>query len=84
MHVPFHSLNHEDDEELPQSILDKADHDLVGKILLCYVCRQIKAIIIYMDAWASCAQISAIVSTFNRSMFWCMLAGEEHAQCVEL
>ncbi|CAL5223981.1 g6593 [Coccomyxa viridis] len=29
VHVPFHSLNHEDDEELPQSILDKADHDLV-------------------------------------------------------
>ena len=28
---PFHSLNHQDDEELPQSILDRADHDLVGK-----------------------------------------------------
>ena len=32
VHVPFHSLNHEDDEELPQSILDKADHDLVGEL----------------------------------------------------
>ena len=30
--VPFHPLNHQDDQELPQSILDKADHDLVGKL----------------------------------------------------
>ncbi len=61
-HVPFHSLNHEDDEELPQSILDRADHDLVGKILPCFVCRPNHAIIMYIDAGASCAQSAALVS----------------------
>ena len=30
IHVPFHSLNHKDDE-VPQSLLERADHDLVGK-----------------------------------------------------
>lgn len=58
VHVPFHSLNHEDDEELPQSILDRADHDLVGKIFLCTVCN---AIIMYTGASASCARIAALV-----------------------
>lgn len=55
VHVPFHSLNHEDDEELPQSILDKADHDLVGKVSLC---NRANAIII---ACASCAQTAVLV-----------------------
>ena len=32
VHVPFHSLNHKDDE-VPQSLLERADHDLVGKSL---------------------------------------------------
>ena len=33
IHVPFHSLNHKDDE-VPQSLLERADHDLVGKELM--------------------------------------------------
>ena len=32
VHVPFHSLNHtDDDDEAPQSLLERADHDLVGE-----------------------------------------------------
>ena len=34
IHVPFHSLNHKDDE-VPQSLLERADHDLVGESLCC-------------------------------------------------
>ena len=58
VHVPFHSLNHEDDEELPQSILDKADHDLVGKVSLAAT-EQCHHHVYY--ACASCAQTAAHV-----------------------
>jgi hypothetical protein len=30
VHVPFHSLNHKEDGT-PQTILERADHDLVGE-----------------------------------------------------